>query len=168
MLALAGALWVGEAFAGAMITVMLASGRLLEARAAARADRELRLLVERTPRTARRRAGDRVDGMPREQVVPGDVLLVGTGEVVPVDGRLLARGTFDESALTGEPMPVERPTGDDVRSGVVNAGPPVELSPRRRRPSRPTRASSGSSSRPRRRRPRSSGTADRFAVSSCR
>ncbi len=37
------------------------------------------------------------------------------------------RGTFDESALTGEPMPVERPNGDDVRSGVVNAGPPVDV-----------------------------------------
>ena len=127
VLALAGALWVGEAFAGAMVTVMLATGRLLEERAAARADRELRLLVERTPRTARRRTGDRVDGIPAEQVVPGDVLVVGTGEVVPVDGRLLGAATFDESTLTGEPMPVERPSGDDVRSGVVNAGPPVDL-----------------------------------------
>lgn len=127
VLALAGALWVGEDFAGAMVTLMLASGRLLEDRASARADRELRLLVERTPRTARRRSGDRVDGIPVEEVSPGDVLVVGTGEVVPVDGRLLATGTFDESALTGEPMPVERPTGDDVRSGVVNAGPPVDI-----------------------------------------
>jgi heavy metal translocating P-type ATPase len=127
VLALAGALWVGEEFAGAMVTLMLASGRLLEARAAARADRELRLLVERTPRTARRRDGDRIDGIPVEDVDPGDVLVVGTGEVVPVDGRLLATGTFDESALTGEPMPVERPSGDDIRSGVVNAGAPVDV-----------------------------------------
>ncbi|NUR16779.1 MAG: HAD-IC family P-type ATPase, partial [Dermatophilaceae bacterium] len=127
VLALAGALWVGEGFAGAMITLMLASGRLLEARAAARADRELRLLVERTPRTARRRQGDRVDGIRADEVLAGDVLVVGTGEVVPVDGRLLTPGAFDESALTGEPMPVERPVGDDVRSGVVAAGPPVDL-----------------------------------------
>jgi heavy metal translocating P-type ATPase len=127
VLALAGALWVGEEFAGAMVTLMLASGRLLEARAAARADRELRLLVERTPRTARRRTGDQVEDIPVEGVSPGDVVVVGTGEVVPVDGRLLATGTFDESALTGEPMPVERPNGEDVRSGVVNAGPPVDV-----------------------------------------
>jgi len=53
LLALAGALVVGEAFAGAVITVMLASGILLEARAAARARRELSLLVEGAPRTAR-------------------------------------------------------------------------------------------------------------------
>jgi heavy metal translocating P-type ATPase len=127
VLALAGALWVGEAFAGAMITVMLASGQLLEARAAARADRDLRLLVERTPRTARRRGATSVDVVPVEQVVRGDVLVVGTGEVVPVDGRVLGAASLDESALTGEPMPVEHPAGDDVRSGVVNAGPPVDL-----------------------------------------
>ena len=54
LLALAGALWVDEPFAGAMITVMLVSGRLLEAWAAARARRELSLLVERAPRTAKR------------------------------------------------------------------------------------------------------------------
>ena len=52
VLALAGALVVNEPFAGAMITVMLASGQLLEARAAARARRELSLLVQRAPRTA--------------------------------------------------------------------------------------------------------------------
>ncbi len=127
VLALAGALWVGEAFAGAMITFMLASGQLLEARAAARADRDLRLLVERTPRTARRRGSTSVDVVPVEQVSRGDVLVVGTGEVVPVDGRVLGPASLDESALTGEPMPVERPAGDDVRSGVVNAGPPVDL-----------------------------------------
>ncbi|EWS99602.1 ATPase P [Intrasporangium oryzae NRRL B-24470] len=127
VLALAGTLWVDEAFAGSMVTLMLASGRLLEARAAARARRELGLLVQRTPRTARRRAGSTLTEVDVEDVVRGDHLVVGTGEVVPVDGRLLGVGTFDESALTGEPMPVERPDGDEVRSGVVNAGPPIDL-----------------------------------------
>src|SRR5690606_36528254 len=57
----------------------------------------------------------------------GDRLLVNSGEIVPVDGRLVEPGVFDESALTGEPLPVERRSGEDVRSGVVNAGRPVEL-----------------------------------------
>ena len=127
VLALAGALVVNEPFAGAMITVMLASGQLLEARAAARASRELSLLVQRAPRTARRHAGGAVVEVPVDDVEIGDRLLVGTGEIVPVDGRLLSTAVLDESALTGEPLPVERITGDDVRSGVVNAGQPIDL-----------------------------------------
>jgi heavy metal translocating P-type ATPase len=127
LLALAGALAVDEPFAGAMITVMLSSGQLLEARAGARARRELSLLVERAPRTARRLVEGRVLQVPAGEVDPGDRLLVGTGEVVPVDGRLLSSASLDESALTGEPLPVERIAGDDVRSGVVNAGPPIDL-----------------------------------------
>jgi heavy metal translocating P-type ATPase len=127
LLALAGALVVGEVFAGAVITLMLASGTLLEARAAARARRELSLLVERAPRTARRHDGDTLRTVAVDQVLRGDLLLVGAGEIVPVDGRLQAPGVFDESALTGEAMPVERPAGDDVRSGVVNLAQPVDL-----------------------------------------
>ncbi len=127
LLALAGAIVVGEPFAGAVITVMLTTGVLLEARAAARARRELSLLVARTPRKARRREGDDLVEIAVELVSRGDRLLVGTGEVVPVDGRLVGSGVFDESALTGEPVPVERPAGDEVRSGVVNAGSPVDL-----------------------------------------
>ena len=127
VLALAGALAVDEAFAGAMITVMLASGRLLEARAEARARRELGLLLERSPRTALRRVASGVVEVAVEDVVRGDRLLVGTGALVPVDGRLLTDALLDEAALTGEPLPVERPAGDDVRSGVVNAGAPFDL-----------------------------------------
>ncbi len=127
LLALVGALAVGEPFAGAVITVMLTTGVLLEARAAARARRELSLLVARTPRTARRHRGDALVEVPVADVSRGDRLLVGSGEVVPVDGRLVSAAVLDESALTGEPLPVERPAGDDVRSGVLNAGTPIEL-----------------------------------------
>ena len=127
LLALAGALWVGEPFAGAMITVMLVSGRLLEAWAGARARRELSLLVERAPRTARRHIDSGVVEVPVDDVRPGDRLLVGTGEVIPVDGRLLTPAVLDESALTGESLPIERVPGDVVRSGVVNAAGPVEM-----------------------------------------
>ena len=71
VLALAGALVVDEPFAGAMITVMLASGQLLEARAEARARRELSLLVERAPRTARRRVDGGVVEVPVDESSPG-------------------------------------------------------------------------------------------------
>jgi magnesium-transporting ATPase (P-type) len=110
-----------------VIAVMLASGQLLEARASARARRELSLLVERAPRTARRRVEGGVAEVAVDDVVPGDRLLVGAGEIVPVDGRLLSPAVLDESALTGESRPAERIAGEDVRSGVVNAGQPIEL-----------------------------------------
>jgi heavy metal translocating P-type ATPase len=127
LLALAGTPLVGEPLAGAVVAWMLATGSLLEERADARARRELALLVERAPRTARRRSGGRAEEIPVGDVVRGDELLVGPGEVVPVDGRLLGPATLDESALSGESLPVERGAGEDVRSGVVNAGPPFAL-----------------------------------------
>ncbi len=127
VLALAGALVVNEPFAGAVITVMLMTGQALEARAAARARRDLSLLVSRAPQMARLRAASGVAQVPVDEVSVGQQVLVGSGEVVPVDGRLSEAALLDESALTGEPLPVERPRGDEVRSGVVNAGHPFEL-----------------------------------------
>ena len=127
ILALAGALWIDEPLAGSLIAVMLATGVLLEARAAARAKRELDLLVRRAPRRARRRVGDQVSDIDVNEVNQGDQLIVANGEIVPVDGRLQTDGVFDESALTGESVPVERIAGDEIRSGVVNAGRSVEL-----------------------------------------
>ncbi|HLF56878.1 MAG TPA: heavy metal translocating P-type ATPase, partial [Thermoanaerobaculia bacterium] len=63
-----------------------------------------------------------------EQVELGDLLLVKSGEIVPVDGVVeRATAVLDESALTGEPLPVARAAGDAVRSGTANAGPPFEL-----------------------------------------
>ncbi|WP_334143531.1 heavy metal translocating P-type ATPase [Rhabdothermincola sp.] len=128
VVALAGTLAVGEYLAGAIITVMLASGRTLEARAAARAERDLRALVGRAPRIVHRYVDGTIADAELADVRPGDLLLVRPGEVVPVDG-LVETGVavIDESALTGEPLPVEHPTSDPVRSGTVNAGDAFDL-----------------------------------------
>jgi heavy metal translocating P-type ATPase len=128
VLALVGTLAIGEYVAGAVITVMLASGRTLEARAAGRARRELRALLARAPRVVHRyEAGDLTEPS-IDEVERGDLLLVQPGEVVPVDGLVDSEAAvLDESALTGEPLPVTRATGDVVRSGVVNAGGPFDL-----------------------------------------
>jgi heavy metal translocating P-type ATPase len=127
VLALVGAVAVAEYLAAAVVALMLTTGQLLEAHAQARAVRELTLLVDRAPRTARVRCGSDLTVVAADDVAIGDVVVVGPGEITPVDGRLLGRGVFDESALTGEPLPVERTVDDQVRSGVVNAGSPVEL-----------------------------------------
>ncbi|MGY6501066.1 MAG: heavy metal translocating P-type ATPase [Acidimicrobiales bacterium] len=126
--AIVGALLVGELLAAALITTMLATGRVLEDRAARRARAELTALVERAPRTARRRQGTDLVEVPITDVHPGDLLVVAAGEVVPVDGLVETDlAVLDEAALTGEAQPVERPCGDAVRSGVVNAGGVFDL-----------------------------------------
>jgi heavy metal translocating P-type ATPase len=128
LLALVGAIAVGELLAAAVISVMLASGRALEAWAAGRARRDLQALLERAPRTARRYDSGSLQVVPLDAIVPGDLLMVASGEVVPADGTLAATlAVLDESALTGEPRPVERSAGEPVRSGVVNAGGPFDL-----------------------------------------
>ena len=128
LLALAGAVAVREFLAAAVISVMLASGRALEAWAAQRARQDLSALLDRAPRTGRRYRGGGVEIVPLDDVAAGDMLLVASGDVVPVDGTVASdAAVLDESALTGEARPVERGTGDQVRSGVVNAGGPFDL-----------------------------------------
>ncbi|MFJ4753779.1 heavy metal translocating P-type ATPase [Streptomyces sp. NPDC088763] len=128
VLALGGTLAVGEYLAGALIGLMLATGRTLESAAQRRASHDLRALLEHAPRTARRRTADGVSSVPLGEIAVGDLLVVGPGEVVPVDGTVeSASAVLDESVLTGEPLQVERPRGAGVRSGVVNAGGAFEL-----------------------------------------
>lgn len=128
VLALGGTLLVHEYLAGALIALMLATGRTLEAAAQRRASRDLRALLERAPRSARLLTDDGVSTIPSAQVAVGDLLVVGPGEVVAVDGRVAGtEAVLDESALTGEPLTVRRVQGESVRSGVVNAGGAFEL-----------------------------------------
>lgn len=128
VLSLVGTLLVHEYLAGALIAVMLATGRALDAAAERRASHDLRALLEHAPRSARRRIGAELSVIGLDEVAVGDVLVVVPGEVVPVDGRVLDTvAVLDESVLTGEPMQVERGTGEPVRSGVVNVGASFEI-----------------------------------------
>jgi heavy metal translocating P-type ATPase len=128
VLALAGTLATGEYLAGALIALMLATGRWLDAAAERRASHDLRHLLEHAPRSARRRTGDELRTVPLSEVLVGDLLVVGPGEVVPVDGRIEdGTAVLDESVLTGESIQVERTAGETVRSGGVNAGTAFEL-----------------------------------------
>ncbi|AUX37531.1 ATPase P [Sorangium cellulosum] len=128
LLAIGGALLLGEYLASALIGAMMATGGALEGYATARARRELSALLARAPRTAHRREGADVTTVPIGAVAPGDRLLVAPGEIVPVDGVVVGtRALLDESALTGEPRPVEKAPGDRVGSGTTNAGAAFEL-----------------------------------------
>ena len=128
VLAMSGALVLGEYLAGAILAVMLKGGTALERFAIARARRELSALVKRAPRTAHRRAGTDITDIGVDEVALSDLLVVKPGEVVPVDG-ILSSGSavLDESALTGESNPVRLEPGQPLRGGGTNAGAPFEL-----------------------------------------
>jgi heavy metal translocating P-type ATPase len=128
LIAMAGAFVLGEYLAGAVIAVMLAGGNALEAAASGRAKRELTALLKRAPRVAHRRRGDQLDEVPVEDVQIGDVVLVRSGDVVPVDGTVQSGpAVVDEASLTGEALPVAYARGARIRSGVANAGPPFDV-----------------------------------------
>ncbi|MDZ4089682.1 MAG: HAD-IC family P-type ATPase, partial [Arthrobacter sp.] len=132
---------VGEYIASMIIVLMLAGGTALEDFAAGRAKKELTSLLERVPQTAHRErsgasagtaGGSSANGQHEDvaatEVQIGDILLVKPGEVVPLDGVLLSEsGSFDESSLTGESLPVERVAGEGLMSGSLNGEAAVRM-----------------------------------------
>ena len=120
-----------ELFAASIIALMLATGRMLESRAVGQAERQLKSLISRMPRIANRieTSGsiEKITQIAIEEIRIGDRILVRGGEITPCDGNLLGTATLDESALTGEPLPVQRVQNDSVSSGVLNAGAPFEF-----------------------------------------
>lgn len=128
LLAVVAALALGEILTAGIIGLMLATGQFLEDYAAGRAERELTSLIQRAPREAHRIRGEAVETVEVDDIRRGDRLLVKSGEIIPVDGFVLdGVAVVDESALTGEPLPVEKSTGDLVSSGTVNAADVFEI-----------------------------------------
>ncbi|HYM66983.1 MAG TPA: heavy metal translocating P-type ATPase, partial [Patescibacteria group bacterium] len=128
LLAMAGALILGQYLAGAVIGLMLSGGQALERYASTRARRELSGLVARAPHVVHRYEDGELSSPDIADVKVGDRLLVKPGEVVPVDGVITSEAAvLDESALTGESRPADRLRGDKVRSGVINVGAPFDM-----------------------------------------
>ena len=125
---MSAAILLGETLAGVVVAVMYAGGNVLEDFAVGRAERELKSLVDRAPRVAHHLHGGGVEDVPIEKIAIGDAILVRAGEIVPVDGVVTSVGAMlDESALTGEPISVNRRKGEGARSGAVNAGETFEM-----------------------------------------
>jgi heavy metal translocating P-type ATPase len=132
-LSMSAALAFGEELAGVVVAVMYAGGQYLESFAERRARREMTALLSRVPRTTMRHRGAELEEVKLDAVVPGDRILIRQGDVVPVDGTL-ASGTavLDQSALTGESIPVQRNDGEPIMSGVTNVGEAFDLLAARR------------------------------------
>ncbi len=128
LVAMLGALALDELLAGVVIGLMFSGGAALEAVASRRARRELTRLVERAPHAAHLRVDDSLAEVPVDAVAPGDVVLVRTGEVIPVDGTVVSsEAVVDTSTLSGEPLPVTLRAGMPVTSGTANAGAPFDV-----------------------------------------
>jgi Cu+-exporting ATPase len=108
--------------AAAVITTLVLMGQVLELRARGRTNSAIRALLGLAPKTARQVRDDgSEEDVPLETVQPGDRLRVRPGEKVPVDGVVVDGGSaVDESMVTGEPMPVEKPVGARVTGATVN------------------------------------------------
>lgn len=115
-----GALYLGETVEAAMVLLLFLIGEQLEAFAASRARSGVQALMELVPETATKIVnGERVE-VSANELQPGDVIEVSPGARLPADGKLTdALASFDESALTGESIPVERYEGESVMAGAV-------------------------------------------------
>jgi heavy metal translocating P-type ATPase len=146
-LALVVAFVQGEYLAGVVIVMMLTTGQALEAYGQRRASDALAALLERAPKVAHRLragaadaraagdpppqrgvAGGDVEDLPVADVRVGDLLLVRPGELIPADGVVVVGESWvDESALTGEPLPVAKGPGAALRSGAINTEGALEM-----------------------------------------
>lgn len=107
--------------AAAVIVVLVLLGQVLELRARSRTGNAIRALLNLAPPTARLIRGSEEQEVPLEMVKVGDRLRVRPGEKIPVDGVVVeGRSSVDESMITGEPIPVEKNTGDKVTGATVN------------------------------------------------
>lgn len=105
----------------AMILTLITFGKFLETRAKGKTGDAIRALMDLSPKTASVRRGDSIAEIPVEEVRPGDTVIVRSGGSIPVDGTVISgRASVDQSALTGESIPVEKKTGDRVSAATVS------------------------------------------------
>ena len=105
----------------AMILTLITVGKMLEARSKGRTTDALKSLMKLAPKTAVIVNGQEEREVPIEQVKKGDVFVVRPGENIPVDGIVLSgNGAVNESALTGESVPVDKAPGDMVSAATLN------------------------------------------------
>lgn len=105
----------------AMILTLITLGKFLESRAKDKTGDAIAALMDLSPKTATVRRDGKEILIPIEQVLVGDVVLVRSGGSIPVDGTVVSgRGAVDQSAITGESVPVEKSVGDTVTAATIN------------------------------------------------
>ena len=119
---------VGDYWAAWMILIMLTGGDSLEDYATSQADKELRSLLQNSPRIADKLVNGKIEEVKVDDLKIGDIVLIKPGSQVPVDGEIIkGNSSFDQSSLTGESVPVDKKIGDDLMSGSINGDAAVEM-----------------------------------------
>lgn len=132
-LSMLAALVFAENLAAVVVALMYAGGQYLESFAERRASREMTALLARVPRSAVRYRNGRLEDVSLDAIDPGDRLVMRKGDVIPVDGAVIEGvAVLDQSALTGESMPIQQKVGDSVMSGSTNVGEAFHLLTTRR------------------------------------
>jgi Cd2+/Zn2+-exporting ATPase len=114
-----GALYLGESAEAAMVLLLFLLGEKLEAFASGRARSGVKALMALIPETATKIVNGKRLTVPAEELLPEDVIEVAPGDRLPADGVIATAASFDESALTGESVPVEKQAGEAVMAGSV-------------------------------------------------
>ncbi|MFZ8579154.1 cation transporter, partial [Klebsiella quasipneumoniae] len=123
-----GALFIGATAEAAMVLLLFLIGERLEGWAASRARQGVSALMALKPDTAIRLRNGVRETVAQRDLRPGDVIEVAAGGRLPADGQLLSPfASFDESALTGESVPVERQAGERVAAGATSVDRLVQL-----------------------------------------
>nr|WP_154324398.1 zinc/cadmium/mercury/lead-transporting ATPase [Pantoea sp. 201603H] len=116
-----GALFIGATAEAAMVLLLFLIGERLESFAANRARRGVTALMALKPEEATRLHGERRETVSVDELSPGDIIEVAAGARLPADAKLLSLpASFDQSALTGESVPVERLVGETVAAGCTS------------------------------------------------
>lgn len=114
--------------AAVVIITFISFGKLLEERAKSSTSASLKKLIGLQPKTLTRLRGEKSEEIPIEEVQKTDVILVKPGEKIPVDGQVIEGVSFvDESMISGEPIPVEKKSGDELFAGTINQNGSLQL-----------------------------------------
>lgn len=128
IIAVVSTMIVGDYWAAWMILIMLTGGDSLEGYATSQADKELRSLLQNSPRIADKLVNGKIEEVKVDDLKIGDTVLIKPGSQVPVDGEIIkGNSSFDQSSLTGESVPVDKKVGDDLMSGSINGDAAVEM-----------------------------------------
>ena len=121
LIAVAGAILIGEWSEGATVTFLFAFAQILETRTMDRARHTIRALMDLTPAEAVVRRGTHETKVRVDDVRVGEVLLVSPGEKIPLDGVVVSGSSpVNQAPITGESLPVEKSAGDGVFAGTIN------------------------------------------------